>query len=214
MMFFVCACTLVAGSIHAQDGWMEWIEKMSGPGPWFGGGPVIPAVCWNKDGDASLLCLPRLTAGHPHRPEDDRHILQGGLGFFSTFSDTPRFENTPDDKRRIHLTRIDVRYYFRPHQSVDIGGSLLFWRFSGEGAGDFAPFWQPGFTGSVVFTPLALKQKRDQRVNGWLRVFKANADASVIFGLTGDKFNNPAFSKKEIIRSVGLILDFFELIRY
>lgn len=214
IMFFVCACTLVAGSARAQDGWMEWIEKMSGPGPWFGGGPKFPAACWNKDGRVSILCLHKVDVQHPSRPEDDRHMLQVGFGFFQTFSDTPRFENTPDDKRPIRLTRFDFRYYFRPQQAIDVGGSFLLWRFSGQGAGDFTPFTQTGLTGSFVFTPLALKQKSDQRVNGWLRVIKAKVDASVIFGLTGDKFNNPAFKKREVVPSVGLILDFFEVTRY
>jgi hypothetical protein len=193
---------------------MEWIEKMSGPGRWFGGGPKFPVACRHRDGRVSLLCLPKVDVQHPHRPEDDRHILQVGFGFFQTFSDTPRFENTPDDKRPVRLTRFDLLYYFRPHQAIDVGGSFHLWRFSGEGAGDFAPFSQPGLTGSFVFTPLALKQKRDQRVNGWLRVFKAKVDASVIFGLTGDKFGNPAFKKREVVPSIGLILDFFEVVRY
>jgi len=215
VLLFLCACLLIANAAGAQDGWMEWIEKMSGPGPWYGGGPRIPLVCWNS-GNKLPFCIAKVDVQHPHRPEDDRHMLQGGFGFFRTFADEPRFENTPNDTRPVHLTRIDLRYYFRPSRvpSLDVGGGLQFWRFSGEATGDFTPFWQPGFTGSAVFTPLALLQHRDQPVNGWLRVIKLRGEASVILGLTGDKFNNPAFEAKEVILSAGLIFDFLEVIRY
>src|SRR5262245_8342921 len=202
VLFSVCLATpAVAG---AEDGgWIEWLEKMSGPGPYWGAGAFVRLACWNTKNQGAYFCYrnPETyrtddgkardpTHENAARPKDERHILALGVGFFKTFDGKPRFADTPDDTRRVRLFQLEPRYYYRFHEVLDAGVGISIRRFSGEETGDFTPLWRVGVTpASIVFPPGAIGTGDND--NPWRRFIKLHLDETWIPALSAQKdFNS------------------------
>lgn len=192
VLFLVCVCLACARTAHAQDGWLEWIEKMSGPGPFWGAGGYVRVGCWNDKNQYAWFCWRSPDRYPDARPKDERHILALGIGYFWSFDNEPRFSDTPNDTAPIQILRFEPRYYYRFHQALDAGVGVSLRRYSGQGSGDFAPFVQWGVTpASIVFTPLALGTKDTD--NPWRRLVKVHLDETWISGIAAkDDFKSPS----------------------
>jgi len=169
---------------RADDGgWIEWLEKMSGPGPFWGAGGYVRFYCIDKDNRGAAFCW-RNPAKYPNaRPRDERHIFEFGAGYFKTFDGKARFLDTPDDTRTIHVLRIEPRYYYRVHQAFDVGVGVGLRRYSGEETGDFAPFTRWSVTpASLVFVPGALGTGDTD--SPWRRLVKLHLEESWIGGIS------------------------------
>jgi len=194
---------------RAEDGgWIEWLEKMSGPGPFWGFGGYARVYCVNKDHEGVWFCWrPQENA----RPEHERHILEIGAGYFKTFDGKPRFYDTPNDTRRIQMVRLEGRYYYRFHKALDAGVGFGMRRYSGDdNSGDFTPFTRWNVTpASIVFVPLALAQRDDQPINPWLRLVKLHLEETYIGGISGADFKSASNykTKGEFLGSLAVEFD-------
>ena len=179
------ALMLNPAAAHASDGWMEWLEKLSGPGP-FGGkfpGWQVPVycwpnqsiLCWNDDGEAGKTVLLL-------------HFGRSSTGLQRVFDDTP------NDIRDIHALAIDPAVMFRLHRVMEVGASLAFIRFSGDRVD---PFWKVGLTPvRITYTPLALVPAEGK----WKvarRILKIWVEETYLAGsLNGADFGNPSSAFK------------------
>jgi hypothetical protein len=185
LLILVCVWALTPGSARAQDGggWIEWLEKMSGPGPFWGAGAYVRFYCIDKDHRAAAFCRRSPDRYPDARPGDERHLFEFRVGNDKSFDGKPRFFDTPDDTRTIHILRIDARYYYRFHDALDVGFGFGLRRYSGEDSGDFSPFTRWSVTpAAIVFVPGALGSGASR--NPWRRFVKLQLEESLIGGIS------------------------------
>jgi|RhiMetdeSRZDD1v2_1073273.scaffolds.fasta_scaffold214113_2 hypothetical protein len=201
-------------SLARADGIIDWIEKMSGPGPWKGVGFDL-LFCIDKTHKVAFECWRRPAPNEHRLPEDERHIIDIAVVRYWTLANRPRFDDIPGDTRGMKLLRIEPQYAYRFHRAIDVGVGVGFWRFSGEEHGDFDPFWTVTFTPiNVLFSPLALLQRDVPRK--WQRVFQLQVAESLLTGLDGADFDSPTKFKsgKELVTRYGIRIDLVELFRH
>jgi hypothetical protein len=168
---------LAPGIANAQEGWWEWLEKLSGPGPYHGYGVELRAFCVQPDGTL-LPCL------SDHSPEIRHLVLLRVSHLWS--GDKPRFSDTPTDRGQVNVTRVEPEYMYRMHPSLDLGVGVGFMRFSGSG---FDPIYRLTLTPQASFVPFALTQSSATR--RWARVLRLRFSATYVTkGFKGADFGN------------------------
>src|SRR2546425_6015849 len=146
----VVVLTMNPAGAHASDGWMEWLEKLSGPGPFGRKYPGVQASWCLKDSSEKAE---RIAACLRDDGDSIKTLFIVHYGQSSTGAQ-PVFDDTPNDIRNIKALAIDPAVMFRLHRAVDVGAGLAFIRFSGDRVD---PFWKVGLTPvRISYTPLAL----------------------------------------------------------
>jgi hypothetical protein len=186
------------------EGWWGWLEELSGPGPFHGGGSFIRLFCVTtkplgvdtcfSDGDARILKVIELRGG------------------FLTSGERQRFADAtadPNNTHPVHVVRFDLVDMVRVHKMLDVGGGVGFLRFSGDG---FDPFYR--FTVaplSVSFTPFAFKDQR------WSRVLRFRFDETYVtkgFNGVSDFNTRTSFSTGgEFLAAGAIVVDLASLVR-
>ena len=199
LLLLVAAFAAVPSAARAQDGIMEWIERLSGPGKFVGfvGGVRVGCVF---DGDESVrACF----------TDSDRirRMLVIRAGWLTT-GEKQRFDVTsagsPNDTRPVHMILVDPVYMFRLHPMVDVGAGGGFMTFSGEGFDTFSRFIVTPF--SVTYTPFARRS----------RVFQVHAQGQIVpKGFTAADFGSTAnySTSTDFLWSGGFVFNFGALFR-
>lgn len=196
----------------AQRGFWDWIEGLSGPGPFHGYSFGYRLFCTKEfDGrDQRLYNVdPRcFNDGDPNI----RQMIDIRFGRFSS-NDNPRFASTPSDpqpdRREVELFKLEPSAAVRLNPMLDVGIGLGFVRFSGEG---FESFWRTTLTPlKVSIAPLALRVPPNVR-GKWSRLIKLHYDVTYFpEGFTGADFGNTKTTystASDWARSFGVELDF------
>jgi hypothetical protein len=215
-VFLSVACLLSPRVAHAQDGGlMEWLQKMSGPGHFLGGGGYIRYLCFDKDGEALPLCF--RPENSSETPGDVRHILEFSAAF-STTGHKARFQEVPNDTANdpnatdpIHLWHFAWRYYYRVQRAVDVGVGIDLRRYSGEG---FVPLIMWNYTpASVVITPFDFTARPNP--SPWRRFAKLHIEETHVGAISAARFNNSASYRTdgEFLTGISVELDPFVFCR-
>ena|SRR5437773_5520058 len=195
LLLLVAAFAAVPSAARAQDGIMEWIERLSGPGKFFGvvGGVRVGCVFGEKDKLDSCLA----------DRGDIQRMLVIRAGWLWT-GEKRRFDATPDDKRPVHMILVDPVYMFRLHPMVDVGAGAGFMTFSGDGFDTFSRFIVTPF--SVTYTPAGTRS----------RFIQLHAQGQIVTkGFTAAEFGSTANYSKgtEFLWSGGIIFNVGALFR-
>jgi hypothetical protein len=189
-----------------DDGWWGTLERLSGPGPFYGGGVDLGLVCAADTGPLYLCLLKAPTPdGRNEFPSQVIGLRVSGV----SSGDRERFEDITGDRRPVHVLEIGASYKYRFHRAFDAGVAASWLRFSGDG---FDAFTRVALTPvSVSLAPLATASAEP-----WARVFRLRLEETYITkGFTGADFGNSrtAFSTDaELVRSLKLVVDFGALI--
>jgi hypothetical protein len=199
------------GVAHAQY-WWDFIESLSGPGPFHGHGAFIRVSCakpstpngrWNVD----WMCL-------NDRDETIRQVVEIRGLWAHTLADRPRLLVVPTDTRKVDLLKLDFLAAVRltPLLDVGAGGGLI--RFTGSGMtpvkrATLIPF-------SATYTPFALKGSD----NRWKRAFRIRMETTYIpFGFLGGDWGNPTVSPASYstdgnwVLTGGVLIDLISAVR-
>jgi hypothetical protein len=194
----------------AQDGWFGWLEQLSGPGPFHGGGAAVRLFCVLEDGKVTRC----FTDQNADRNNPIRGVFELRASWL-TSGDNPRFRDTPADTRSVHAFWIDPVFFVRVDRALDVGAGAGLIRFSGDG---FNPLYRMTFTPvSVSFVPFAFAQPGDAGLRRWARVVRLRFEETYLtkgftgadFGSTDTKFSTGG----EFRASAGIVFDFASLIR-
>lgn len=114
---------------HAESDWWDFLEGLSGPGPFKGVTFGQRVLCIKEDDRARTH-----TATSCMSDVDDniRALVNVEFGFY-TSGDRPRFSDTPNDRATVHLWRLHSTYYLRVSPILDIGAGGGVYIFTGGG---------------------------------------------------------------------------------
>lgn len=208
LLLIMTAVLLWPSPAHAARGFWGWLEELSGPGPFKGGGYVQPVACLNPETHRLEWCWRT-------REGDDARIpqtLMVSVGVFNS-GDGPRFndlsETDADNQGNVRLWSVSGLYVFRVG-AFEIGPGAGFMRLSGAG---FDPFYKLVLTPiNASFAPFALKWK-----NPKARGFRLELDSSFIpQGFNGSDFQNDRTkfdSGPEFITRATIVIDLGALSR-
>jgi len=150
-----CALAWPANA-HAQGDFLDWLEGLSGPGPFTGVTFSMRTVCARDDGG-------KLTTNWCLNDTDSkiRTVLNVEYGWATTGKQA-RFPDTPADQGVIHQQRIAATYMYRVSPMLDVGvGGGVMW-LTGDApppASSFDAQVHPIFIPvAVTFTPLGMLQ--------------------------------------------------------
>src|SRR3989442_10872581 len=133
---------------HAQEGFWDFLEALSGPGPFQGFSISTRTVC-ARDTDGRLHTDWCINDTDPNI----KTVMNVEYGWATTGGQA-RFSDTPNDVGVVHAHRLHVTYMYRVGPMLDLGiGGGAMW-FTGDG---FEAQGHPIFTpATVTFTPLGL----------------------------------------------------------
>lgn len=124
------ALILFPRSAHAQ-GFIDWLEKMSGPKLW-GVGTDLHLLCVMDDGRSIPICQ-RLITSENLQSDRIRHIVDARVVYYRKYGE--RFSDVIDP-RALHALRVAGMYHYRVVPWLDLGAGGGFLRFTGEGFDD------------------------------------------------------------------------------
>jgi hypothetical protein len=183
----IAAFMLVPQLAHA--GWIDWLNRLSGPGPFTGIGEDFDLYCFDANGNRFPLCQGVVlfrpdTARNINSVEDLRHVLSARTEFFWSTGDE-RFQDVaagPFHDAGVRAWRITGLYQYRFGPDVQAGFGLGFMKFSGDG---FDSFYRP------TFTPVSVTIGLFGRFNPKLKPVQLIFDETYITqGFTGLDFGN------------------------
>jgi hypothetical protein len=127
---FLIALLLLPRPAHAQ-GFIDWLEKMSGPKLW-GVGSDLHLLCVKDDGTPVRFCQ-RLITSEDLKFHEIRHIVDARVAFYWKYGE--RFSDVVDP-RALHALRVEGMYHYRVSDLVQLGAGAGIMRFTGEGFDD------------------------------------------------------------------------------
>jgi len=139
----LAAFLLVPSVAHAS--WWDWLESLSGPGPFVGTGPDLNLLCIDEDNQAQFCGNP-LTASSVR--DRGKKVKQSVLVSPEAFVKWPgqRFGDTRDDDGSVYILKASTLYEYRFDNGFSLGAGLGVLRFSGESFDSFHRY---------EFTPLS-----------------------------------------------------------
>jgi len=217
---FVLAVT--PAPAHAQI-W-QWIDELSGPGPFQG--PVFEwkLVCFGDQTDATprggrgeaLAILGPGCLTRPVAPRVRRGSFNMAFGLLKADENRLQYPNREQD-RDVALTLLEPSVWWSPAIWVDTGvGGGVFW-FSGPGFPTFhRAFFEPIRVNLKLLTLIG--RARSENPPEWLDAFSIRASAVVMprsfraddFGAIPGTFA----TSREVLQSYAVAVDFEPLIRY
>jgi hypothetical protein len=203
LVLIMIAVLLCPAQAHAARGFWGWLEELSGPGPFRGGGYAQPVACADSEGRLRWCWQPK---------GEDNASLIVSAGVFNS-GDGPRFSDLPatdaDNQGQVRLVSVSGLYLFRLHRSLDVGPGVGFFRLSGNG---FDPFYKLVLTPiNVSFAPLAVRSS-----SRYARILRLELDQSFVpQGFDGADFGNRRTtfdSGPEFVTRATLVIDFGALL--
>lgn len=217
LLLLIGLFVLRPGAASAQIGYIwEWIEQMSGPGPWNAHSLELRLLC-PKQMNLGALTEKPIYVREPLCWDDDARVdIKGHLslraGFAYTnglFSDNqaPLFADDPTDTRRIWAVKVEPLLLARVGPWLDAGGGIGVMWFRGPGFSTFPRLVTTPV--SLVITPGAVFRP-DTQNSRWIKI----RYEMYYFpkGFNGrDNFNNLStayLTRSEWAHSVGLMIDY------
>jgi hypothetical protein len=202
----LCLLLLVVGlwpaAAQAQDGFWDFIESFSGPGP--ANGVTIRGRLFCTDGDKHIYW-----ACFNDTKDNIKWVLQLETTVpYLTTDDHARFTDTPNDKRPVHIYKYGGTMFYRFHPMVDLGAGVGWIAFSGDGV------TQPGRLTltpiALTFSPFAWKRASGRQPKASRFVHLIFSETYVTQGITAANFSSvSAYTKGgEFINNVALGVDF------
>jgi hypothetical protein len=187
-LVLVAAFVLFPSLAHA--GWLDWINRLSGPGPFVGVGEDFDVLCIDANGNLVPGCfgvvLFRPTGPGVTAIEQLPHVISvRAEKYWSVGSE--RFtdlEGTPfSDTRGVSLTRFVGLYQRRVSSALQFGPGMGFVRVSGDGFNT---------VNRAVLVPASVTWGPfDHSSSKLAKPWRVVVDASVILkGFKGSDFNN------------------------
>jgi hypothetical protein len=173
----VALCALMRpASAFAQSEFLDWLEGLSGPGPFHGYfmSANSRVFCTSNDGGATTA----------HWCFDDtsdkiRTVMTAEFAFATSDSNTRFADATsePQNTLPVHATRVLVNYQYRFHPMLDLGVGFGMMVFSGD---DFSNQTHPILTPlTMTFTPLGFLKGDKAK---WGRVLRVKYSERFILG--------------------------------
>ena len=198
-MWILAAALILAPSVAQAQVWWDFIESLSGPGPYKGAGLYWRLGCFEQSGVWSWKCWDDSSA------RNLRQIFEVRWLQAETVEDRPVLIVDPADKRRVSLQKLDAVAAIRllPNLDVGAGGGFMYWSLD--------DLLNPDETISVkrvtiipvsiTYTPLApfnrLSSRSVQREQ-WLRLLRLRMEVTYIpFGFTGKDWGKPNISENQ-----------------
>jgi hypothetical protein len=204
-LVMVCLTLFAAPVARAQDGFMEWLDKLSGPGPFYGFEADVRVFCLWKQQQAITLCFDDTN-------ENIKGLFHVELPIFVSSFGSKLFDDTPADTRSVRVYIAEPFYTWRLHPSFDYGvGAGMIW-FTGDG---FRTQYRGVITPlHVSFAPFAFGKWAGKR---WSRMLLARFDLNYVTeGFIGSvdfqaatKFTHGG----EFLKGKGLVLDLSGFLR-
>lgn len=167
---------------YALEGWWDWLDALSGPGPYHGFGIGQTLFCKaGSNNNFTRLCW---------RETDQRQIVEARISWFIWDFGDQRFQDDQGDTRSVNAFAFDGFYLFRINEDLDInvGPGVGLLRYSGDG---FDPLYRFTFT-PLSFSIAPFASRSQSRV---ARGFRLRLDAMVVpQGFTGEQFGNTVTS--------------------
>ena len=167
---------------HAQDGFWDYIEGGSGPGPFHGYTAGVRVLCVRESGTSHPVgkCLSDVD-------ENIKAVVNLSFGQYWS-GDNPRFTSAPTDRGEIKMTKIESTFMYRVTPGLDVGVGGGFIELTGDGF-DSQP--HPVATAlSVTITPLSFLS--GPRATKWGRFLRFNFSDRVVFReVNAADFNSP-----------------------
>ena len=205
MRFCVLAVVLALwpAAARAQDGgFWDFLESFSGPGPAKGFTLTGRLLCIDQQKTVYWACF-------NDAKQDLKWILRLETTLpYMTTDDHPRFSDTPNDKRPVHIYKFGGTMYYRFHPMLDMGAGLGVYMFSGEGVTQ--PSRLTATPLSLVFTPFGWVRSSPTATK-WGRLLRVNfSETYVMTGISPDKFSSISSYVKggEFVNNVSLGVDF------
>ena len=182
--FATLVCGLVpARPADAQAGFIRWLEKLSGPGPFVGAGLEIYGLCYAAEKDS--IGAPEPLATEPRRwffdvncarAARDRQRLTIGVQFSKMIGDNNLLydPSLPDDLHdTVGATALLGSADLSVTRSLDVGVGLGFMHFTGAPPGSFTRLALEPIR--VTWKPLAMRPSGDRDLLGlykreWLQL--------------------------------------------
>jgi hypothetical protein len=187
-MWILAAALILAPSVAQAQVWWDFIESLSGPGPFQGFGGYWRVACskantFRAAWDVDWTCWNDSSS-------EIRHIVEV-RGLFPASDDSrARLVVSPADTRQVRASKVDAVASIRVLPSLDIGAGGGFIRFTGEDVNDdlratIIPL-------SLTYTPLALMGS----TKGTGRLLRIRLETMYIpFGFTGADWGQPGLSQ-------------------
>jgi hypothetical protein len=205
----VALCALMRPvSAFAQTDFLDWLEGLSGPGPFHG---------YFMSANSRVFCT--LNDGGTTKPGwcfDDtsqkiRTVMTAEFAWASSDSNT-RFADASAEAQNtlpVHATRVLVNYYYRFHPMVDLGIGVGAIVFSGD---DFTNQTHPVLTPlALTFTPLGFLHDKDNAK--WGRLIRIKYSERYILGdIRATDFHSLVstyLKHGEFNRGISLAVDFW-----
>ena len=212
-MWILAAALILAPSVAQAQVWWDFIESLSGPGPFQGFGFYVRVACSTAD-----RFRDDWTVKWAHECFDDsdpkiRHVVEVRGLFPSSGEGRPRLLVSPADTRPVGVRKWDGVASLRVLPSLDVGAGGGAIKFTGE---DVDESWRPTIIPfSVTYTPLAL----NGATHRYGRIFRVHLETMYIpFGFTGADWGQPNLSPTlystdgNWVLAGGLLIDFGTLL--
>lgn len=188
-MWILAAALLLAPSTAQAQVWWDFIESLSGPGPFQGFGFYVRVACGTGGDVRRGLEIMWAHECFDDSRSDIRYVVEV-RGLFPGSDDTrPRLLVSPADTRPVGIRKWDGVASYRVLPSLDVGAGGGAIKFTGE---DVNEQWRPTIIPfSVTYTPLALADASHR----YGRIFRIHLETVYIpFGFTGADWGQPGLS--------------------
>jgi hypothetical protein len=202
---------------HAARGFWGWLEELSGPGPFKGGGVSLPVLCVDSKTNEVAWCGKKKLADSTDKDMADQKqdnvaglpaTVMLNLGVFNSDADRPRFSDldaaAANNQGRVRLWSVTGLYVVRMG-ALDIGAGGGVWLLSGDG---FDLIKKLALTPiSATFSPVALKRPRSR----FARLRLEFETTYIPQGFNGTDFGNSETrfnSGLELVNRIGIVVDF------
>jgi len=136
LVLLVCVCGLIPASARADDGgWLEWLEKMSGP-RFIGLATDFHFLCIGPDGKRFACERWFGLKDQTFEFSQIRHEIDARVGIYWKVGE--RFSDVTNDTDRINALKLEVMYRYHPNTVVSLGTGAGVMPFFGEGFDVFA----------------------------------------------------------------------------
>ena len=224
LTLLVCAFVLafMPAPAHAQI-W-QWIDELSGPGPFQGPAFEWKLVCFGdrtdttRDGVEAVLgilgpgCLAR-----PVPPRERRGSVNLGFGALKADRNRLKYADRGDQDHDVALTLLEPSVWWSPAMWVDTGtGGGIMW-FSGRAFPTFRRvFFEPIRVNLKLLTLIA--RGRSENPPEWLDFLSIRASAIIIpRSFSADDFGaipGSFATSREVLQSYAVAVDFEPIVRY
>jgi hypothetical protein len=183
LLLLIALVAFYPARAYALEGWWDWLDALSGPGPYHGLGFGQTLLCKaGSDNNFRSLCW--------REDAELRQVVEARVSWFIWDFGAQRFQDDPGDTRSVNAFALDGFYLFRINDDldIDIGPGVGLLRYSGEG---FDPLYR--FTVTPLSFSIAPFASRSP--SRFARAFRLRLDAMVVpEGFTGEQFGNTVTS--------------------